>query len=53
MQQLIAEKRKRSTLKAELQDTVRLRLQSDYLGSVANVIVVESAREHLEIDFWD
>ena len=23
------------------------------IGSVANMIVVESARAHLEIDFWD
>jgi Na+/H+ antiporter NhaD/arsenite permease-like protein len=23
------------------------------LGSVANIIVVESAREHVEIGFWD
>jgi len=23
------------------------------IGSVANMIVVESAREHLEIGFWD
>jgi len=23
------------------------------IGSVANMIVVESAREHLEISFWD
>ncbi|PYL07207.1 MAG: anion transporter, partial [Verrucomicrobia bacterium] len=23
------------------------------IGSVANMIVVESAREHLEVGFWD
>jgi Na+/H+ antiporter NhaD/arsenite permease-like protein len=39
-QKLIAEKRKRSTF-------------NTYAGPVANMIVVESAREHLEISFWD
>jgi len=23
------------------------------IGSVANMIVIESAREHLEVSFWD